>query len=305
MSIEEIVVSYREAYQRIDHYLMKKGVRISRTYLQRLIKDGLITVNNISVKSNYNIKPDDNICIAIPPPDRIDVQSEEIPLNIVYEDDSLIVINKPAGMVVHPAYGNRSGTLVNALLAYCKDLSGIGGRERPGIVHRLDKETSGLIVAAKTDLAHNFLSDSFKNKTVDKRYIALVWGEVKRNKEKIELPIGRDIWDRKKISQRTFKPKEAITYIKVIRRFDGATLIQAIPKTGRTHQIRVHLASIGHPIIGDKFYSGRKKINLEDISVERHMLHAMSIGFIHPSTKKYVEFDSILPDDMQRLIDRL
>lgn len=302
---EEIIVSPKEAHQRIDHYLIKKGINISRTRIQQLIKEGKVTVNLNLVKPGYKIHPLDKILLTIPPRQKIDIKPEEIQIEILYEDDQILAINKPPHMVVHPAPGNYSGTLVNALLFYFEELSKEGGVERPGIIHRLDKETSGLILVAKTDHAHQELSRQFKARKIFKTYLAVISGKIKKNSGKIILPIGRDRLERKKISARTIKPREAITEFKVLKRFSMATFIEVRPQTGRTHQIRVHMAYLNHPILGDKMYGGRRSLSIDEIRINRHMLHADRLGFIHPSKKEYMELSSPIPKDMAELLDIL
>ena len=251
------------------------------------------------------IRPADRIHLNIPAPTPLDLHPEPIPLDIVYEDPYLLVLDKPAGLVVHPAPGNFTGTLVNALLHHCKDLSGIGGRERPGIVHRLDKGTTGLMVVAKTDEAHQGLSRQFAAHSIARSYWALVKGKMKKSPQTIDLAIGRDRKDRKKISSRTTRPKRAVTVIKAIRRFQDVTLVEALPQTGRTHQIRVHLAGKGHPILGDRVYGGRVASMLEEIRVDRPMLHARGLGFIHPMNQERLEFEARLPSDMIEILERV
>lgn len=294
-------VSTKEAYKRIDQYLANH-IPLSRTAIQRLIKENLVSVNKKEVKANYKIHPEDEIHVIIPGPAPVPLMPEPIPLDILYEDGYLLVVNKPSGMVVHPAPGHDSGTLVNALLYHCKDLKGIGGRERPGIVHRLDKDTSGVLVVAKSDPAHRRLSRQFKLHTVNRIYIALVHGIVKKNGGIIDLSIGRDTKDRKKISPRTTRPRHAITHFKVIRRYKEATLLELRPQTGRTHQLRVHLAHLHHPVAGDKIYGGRGYSKLGEIKVDRLMLHAMVLGLTHPETGKYMEFEAPLPEDVKRTV---
>jgi len=288
--------------KRIDQYLTNL-LPLSRTAVQRLLKLNLITVNKESVKANYKTRPDDEIRIEIPGPTPLPLEPEAISLDIVYEDEHLLIVNKPSGMVVHPAPGHYSGTLVHALLHHCKDLKGIGGRERPGIVHRLDKDTSGVIVIAKSDLVHRHLSKQFKERTVNKVYIALVQGVMKKNRGEIDLPIGRDTKDRKKFSSRTVKPKHAKTLFRVIKRFKDATLLELKPETGRTHQLRVHLAHLNHPVAGDSFYGGRGYSKIGGVKIERLMLHAMKLGLTHPVTGKYMEFEPPLPDEMKKIIE--
>ncbi len=289
--------------RRIDQYIANL-VPLSRTTIQKLLKSNLITVNNEPVKANYKTRPDDEIRIEIPGPTPLPLEPEAIPIDIVYEDEHLLIVNKPSGMVVHPAPGHYSGTLVHALLHHCKDLKGIGGRERPGIVHRLDKDTSGILVVAKCDSVHHHLSKQFKDRTVNKVYIALVKGVMKKNRGEIDLPIGRDTRDRKKFSSRTVKPKHAKTLFRVLKRFKTATLLELKPETGRTHQLRVHLAHLNHPVAGDSFYGGRGYSTIEGVKVDRLMLHAMKLGFTHPVTGKYIEFEPPVPEDMKKIIER-
>ncbi|MBI3995710.1 MAG: RluA family pseudouridine synthase [Nitrospirae bacterium] len=300
----EFTVTPKYAFERLDHYLVRQQAHSSRTVLQRLIKKGEVRVNNRMVKPNYKIRPGDRVVCRIPTPTPLDLVPEPIPLDVLYEDPALIVLNKPAGLVMHPAPGHYTGTLVHALLAHCKDLSGIGGRERPGLVHRLDKDTSGVIVVAKTDSAHRSLSQQFKAHTIVRQYQALVAGRLRKGSGTIDLAIGRDRWERKKISHRTARPREARTTYRVIERFAAATRVEVFPRTGRTHQIRVHFASQGHPILGDRVYGGRSAV-LESVPADRQMLHAERLGFIHPERKEYIEFSAPLPADMERAVEAL
>jgi len=300
MGVEKVFhISSRESSKRIDHFLALH-LPLSRSAVQRLIKSQYVTVNGEPVKQNYKIRSGDEIRVYIPGITPIPLIPEPIPLDILYEDEYLIVLNKPAGLVVHPAPGHERGTLVNALLYHCKDLKGIGGRERPGIVHRLDKDTSGVLVVAKTDHVHRHLSNQFKWHTVQRIYIALVKGVMEDDKGTIELPIGRDKKDRKKISPRTLKPRMAITNYKVLKRFKDFTLVELKPETGRTHQLRVHLAYLQHPIVGDPIYGGREKIK-----APRMMLHARYLGFVHPVKGEYMEFEAPLPEEMKKFIEGL
>ncbi len=305
MRFEKFIALEKDVHQRIDHFLVKQDIGISRTYIQRLIKDGHALVNNKTVKSNYRLRLNDEIVVNIPPPTELEVLPENIPLDIIYEDSSIIVINKPAGIVVHPAAGNYSGTIVNALLYHCKDLTGIGGKERPGIVHRLDKDTSGVLVAAKNDHSHQHLSRQFKRREVEKRYIALVAGVVKKESGTIEVPIGRDIKDRKKISPITKRARTAVTHFKVVERFKNASLLEIKIETGRTHQIRVHLSYFKHPVLGDIQYGGRNMRNWNNINIPRQMLHAERLGIIHPVTERFMEFKAEAPGDMKRALSVL
>jgi len=249
------------------------------------------------------LKNGDTIDLSLPENKELKIKAEDIPLDIIYEDEYLVVVNKPDDMIVHPAGKIRSGTLVNALLYRCRDsLSGIGGVIRPGIVHRLDKNTSGLMVVAKNDFAHLGLSKQIKEHQVTKKYLTLVYGNMKDDSGIIDAPIGRSLKNRKKMAVTVEgKSREAVTQFKVLKRFSGYTLIEATLRTGRTHQIRVHLAFIGHPIVGDQLY-GRKK---QGLNISRQALHSHILGFVHPSSKKYMEFSATLPQDMQELIDYL
>lgn len=284
--------------KRLDKFLAEKmHDKYSRAFLQRLIRDGHILVDGLPRKNHYDISPGEYVEIDMPPPAEWDVKAEKIPLNIVYEDGELLVVNKAADMVVHPAPGNYSGTLVNALLSHCKNLSGIGGVIKPGIVHRLDKGTSGLLVVAKTDQAHRFLAKQFKDKTAKRVYIAIVKGVIELDNGIIEAPIGRDKRDRMKmvIDFDSEKSREASTRYHVLKRFKDSTMIELTLGTGRTHQVRVHMAYIGHPVLGDVKYGAKS-------GFDRPMLHAKTIGFTHPTRKEFMEYTSELPKDMKRVI---
>lgn len=289
---------------RLDIYLMKRGVPLSRSRIQRLIAEEQIRVNGRPAKPSYKVRAGDEIEICIPPPIPLELVPEAVPLTIVYEDEALVVLDKPAGMVVHPAPGHDQGTLVHALLHHCRNLTGIGGRERPGIVHRLDKETSGVMVVAKTDQAHQQLSKQFKLHTIDRRYLALVCGKMEKKSGKIILPIGRDRIDRKKISARTGHPREAETDYLVRERFKSADLLEVYPQTGRTHQIRVHMAHLGHPIVGDKTYGGKLAKGFE-WHAARQMLHAEELGFMHPTRNEKMLFSARIPPDMEEILRKL
>lgn len=284
---------------RLDKFLTAKFCgKFSRSFIQKLIKENGVLVNGAPAKSHHKICGGESIKIFIPKPVQSSIKAEAIPLDIIYEDEDLAVINKPQGMVVHPAPGNYDGTLVNALLWHCKNLSGIGGVLKPGIVHRIDKGTSGLLVVAKTDLAHKELANQFKLKTVKKIYLAMVRGIVQLDNGIIELPIGRSTRDRKKMAVKFDNSKDAVTQYRVLERFADATLLEIILTTGRTHQIRVHMAHIGHPLLGDAKYGTKGGMG-------RTALHAKTLGFTHPATKKRMEFTSELPEDMRELIARL
>ena len=297
--MENIVVDTDN--MRLDAYISKKNENISRTNIQRLIENGNILVNGEERKISYKVQIGDNISINIPDPKETKIKAEEIPLDIIYEDNDIIVVNKPKGMVVHPASGNLEGTLVNAIMSICKDsLSGIGGEIRPGIVHRLDKDTSGLLIVAKNDLAHINMSNQIKNRQVKKIYIALVRGNINEEEATINMPIGRSTKDRKKMAVRK-DGKEAITHFKVLKRYSNYTLLQLKIDTGRTHQIRVHLSEIGHPVVGDIVYSNGKN----EFGVQGQMLHAKSLDFKHPITNKQMHLEAELPDYFKEVINEL
>lgn len=285
------------ANQRIDVYLASKFSDVSRSYIQELIKKGSALVNGKIVKSNYKLKTGDNVAFEFPDNEKLKVDAENIPLDIVYEDRDIIVVNKPQGMVVHPAPGNYNGTLVNALLYHCHDLSGINGVLRPGIVHRIDKDTSGVIVVAKNDAAHKKLAYQLKEHSMNRVYKALVEGIIKDDEGTVDEPLGRHPVERIKIAV-VKNGRRAVTHYKVIERYKNNTLIECKLETGRTHQIRVHMAYIGHPLVGDPVYGYKKqKFNLKG-----QMLHAQKLGFIHPRTGKYVEFNSELPAYFEKII---
>lgn len=281
---------------RLDKYLIEE-LGLSRSRIQQLIEKDNIKVNNKSIKNSYIIKKDDEITISEEEKEDYHIKAEDIPLEIIYEDDDLIVINKASGMVVHPANGNRSKTLVNALLGYSSNLSEINGEERPGIVHRLDKDTSGLLVVAKNNETHNALSKMLQEHKIVRRYIALVEGVIPNNTGTIDAPIGRDINDRKKMSVTDINAKNAITHFTVLERFKDSTLIECRLETGRTHQIRVHMQYIGYPIINDPLYNKKKIIN--DYG---QMLHAKYISFNHPKTQEYMEFMALEPSEFKKIV---
>ena len=287
--------------KRIDAYLSEKLEDTSRVTIQRLLEKGKILVNGKKVKASYKVQEGDKIQVEEETPVETHIKAQNIPLDIIYEDNDIIVVNKPKGMVVHPANGNPDGTLVNAIMAICKDsLSGIGGEIRPGIVHRLDKDTSGVIVVAKNDKAHINLSEQIKEHKVKKTYIALVRGIVKENEATINMSIGRSEKDRKKMAV-TKKGKEAITHFKVLERYDNYTLLQVQIETGRTHQIRVHLAQVGYPIVGDEVYSNGKN----EWNIQGQCLHAKSLEFIHPGTGQKVYMEAELPKYFKEILNDL
>jgi len=294
---------------RLDVFLTSVLGGHSRSNVQRLIKDGHVQVDGKAAKSNQAMKAGQTIAVDLPEPVDPAPQAEALPLPIVYQDKDLIVVDKPSGMVVHPAAGHASGTLVNALLHHVDDLSGIGGEKRPGIVHRLDRGTSGLMVVAKNDAAHEELSRQFHDREVEKEYIALVWGEVQAGR-RIDAPIGRDPNDRKKMSARARRSREAVTRIVKAQKFGVVlTLAHIAIYTGRTHQIRVHLSEIGHPIVGDSVYGGVHRRVPGDLRAVTHLqrpfLHAARLAFTHPTESRRMEFESPLPEDLQRVIDEL
>jgi 23S rRNA pseudouridine1911/1915/1917 synthase len=299
--------------QRLDIFLAQCGVDISRSHVKQIIEEGDVLVNGIIPKVSQKLKEGDVIILTQRPPIEATALPQDMPLNIVYEDEAIIVINKPAGLVVHPAPGNPDKTLVNALLFHCHDLSGIGGVLRPGIVHRLDKDTSGLIVAAKSDDAHRQLSAQFEKHDVHKKYLALVWGDVKGNTGEIVLPVGRHTNNRKKMSTKSKRGKDALTLWKVRERYGVATLLEVEIKTGRTHQIRVHLSDRGYPVIGDAVYGNSAKINtVKDPLLKatikafnRQALHAAQLSFIHPQKGERVVFTADMPQDMNDLCAQL
>ncbi|GJL56088.1 MAG: pseudouridine synthase [Nitrospirales bacterium] len=306
----EIIVTPGESTKRLDHFLANRDPYFSRTALQRLILERHITVDGQTVKPSHKIKPGDRIVLTVPRPEPIDIQPEDIPVEVMYEDDSLLVMNKPAGLVVHPAPGHWSGTLVNALLHHMEKseggLSNIGGKERPGLVHRLDKDTTGVMVVAKSDQAHRSLAAQFKQHSITRVYEAVVWSKPKITHGRIELAIGRDTKDRKKFSSRTTRPKESLTMYRVIERFGkSASFLELIPGTGRTHQLRVHLNSLNCPILGDITYGGKKVMAVEDVRVPRVMLHAKVLGFIHPTTDKELLLQAPLPLDIVEVMEGL
>ena len=299
--MKEYIVNQEEKGKRLDTYIPSVDTDITRTSAQRLIEDGNILVNGKNAKVSYKIQENDKISVEIPEPKQIELKAQDIPIEIVYEDSDIIVVNKPKGMVVHPANGNPDGTLVNAIMAICKDsLSGIGGEIRPGIVHRIDKDTSGLLIVAKNDNSHVKMSEQIKNHEVKKTYIALVRGVFKENEATIDMPIGRSTSDRKKMAINK-NGKNAITHIKVLKRFDKYTLLQVNIETGRTHQIRVHLSHIGYPIVGDYTYSNGKN----EFDVVGQCLHAQKLEFKHPITQKDMCLETELPQYFKDILDKL
>lgn len=301
--MEEIILKITEenSGERIDKYLSTFIEGKTRSFIQGLIADKAVTVNGKIIKSNYKLKSNDEIVIILPEPIELDVKAENIDLNIVYEDSDVIVINKPKNMVVHPAPGNYTGTLVNGLLYHCKDLSGINGVIRPGIVHRIDKDTTGILVIAKNDEAHNSLAKQFKDHSIKREYYALVEGRFSKESGTIDKPLGRNKKDRLKMDI-VEDGRRAVTHYEVLEQYDkGVSLIRCTLETGRTHQIRVHMASIGHPLVGDQTYGYKK----QKFKIEGQALHAKTLGFIHPTTGEYIEFTSDLPEYFEELIKKL
>ncbi|MBO4667701.1 MAG: RluA family pseudouridine synthase [Bacilli bacterium] len=299
MEIKSFIIEKEDNLIRLDKFLTGELDDLSRTQVQNLIKNNNVLVNDKNVKANYILNLGDEVLVTIPDPVDIDIKKEDIPLDIYYEDDDVIVINKPSGMVVHPALGNYSGTLVNALMYHCKDLSGINGVNRAGIVHRIDKDTSGLVVCCKSDLAMKSLSHQFLEKSVDRKYIAICYGVINHNLGRIDAPLGRDPDNRKRYAV-VDDGKHAVTNFKVLERFKEFTLLELALETGRTHQIRVHMKYIGHPIVGDPLYGPRNVIGENG-----QYLHAATLGFTHPRTGERLEFSSPLPDFFKDYLEEL
>ena len=299
MDVKYFNITIENQENRIDKFLADNLEDFSRTQVQQLIKDKNVLVNDNPTKANYLLEENDLIKVVIPDPVTIDIVAEDIPLDIYYEDEDVIVVNKPSGMVVHPALGNYSGTLVNALMHHCKDLSGIGGVLRAGIVHRIDKDTSGLLVSCKSDLAQKSLSLQFFNKTVTRKYYAICYGVINHNLGRIDAPIGRDPDNRQRMAV-VDGGKNAVTNFKVLHRYKEYTLLELQLETGRTHQIRAHMKYIGHPVVGDPLY-GPKKV----IGDHGQFLHAKTLGFTHPKTNEFLEFDSPLPDFFEDFLNTL
>ncbi|MFH1124055.1 MAG: RluA family pseudouridine synthase [Pseudomonadota bacterium] len=304
-------ITEEESDRRIDIFLASRITDLTRSRVQDLIRSGFVKVNDDTPKRSYRVKSGDFVSVSIPPPLPYHLQPEPVPLDPVYEDASLIVVNKPPGMVMHPAPGHATGTLVHGLLHHCRGLSGIGGILRPGIVHRLDKDTSGLVVVAKNDRAHHLLADQFKAGGVNKRYVTIVHGLIRGEKGKIELPIARHPKKRKEMSVRRDGGRWALTFWKKIEELGREfTLLHVSPKTGRTHQIRVHLSYVGHPVVGDSVYGHKRnwwkkrypQENGLQVRIARQMLHAETLGFVHPESERYCEFHAPLPGDMEEVL---
>ncbi|MED0688124.1 RluA family pseudouridine synthase [Anoxybacillus ayderensis] len=299
--MEQIQLTIEEQHdgERIDKIIAGLNEQWSRSQVQQWLKEGHVLVNGKAVKPNYKCHVDDEVVISIPNPEPLDVEPEPIPLDIYYEDADVLVVNKPRGMVVHPAPGHMRGTLVNALLAHCQDLSGINGVLRPGIVHRIDKDTSGLLMVAKNDLAHESLVNQLVNKTVTRKYHAIVHGVIPHDYGTIDAPIGRDPRDRQSMAV-VENGKEAVTHFRVLERFEHYTYVECQLETGRTHQIRVHMKYIGYPLAGDLKYGPRKTL-----PIDGQALHAGVLGFHHPRTGEYLQFEAPLPHEFERLLDML
>ena len=287
-----------EKNERLDVYLTKGMNEVSRSNIQKLITSGQVTVNDKTMKTNYKIKTSDVISVTMPEVRSLELMAEAIPLDVIYEDDDIIVVNKARGMVVHPATGNYSGTLVNALLEHCNDLSGINGVARPGIVHRLDKDTSGVMIAAKSDRAHISLAEQIKEHTASRRYLTIVHGNIKEEQGVIKGPIGRHSSDRKKMAVTFVNSKEATTNFRILERFGDYTLVECKLLTGRTHQIRVHMAYIGHPVVGDPKYGPERR----HFPIVGQALHSTELTIKHPVTEESMVFTAALPDDMQIIL---
>ena len=300
--MNKFIVSEEYVGNRIDKYLSIVLTNFSRTRISSLIEEGNVFVNDKESKGSYKVKLNDEVSINIPEVKELEINKEDIPLDIVYEDDDILIINKPQGMVVHPSNGHYEHTLVNAILYHCHDLSGINGVTRPGIVHRIDKDTSGLICVAKNDVAHHALAEQLKDHSMARTYTALVRGVIPENSGEINLPIGRDPNNRQKMGVTRTNSKEAITYFKVLKRFKEHTLVECHLKTGRTHQIRVHLSYIGYPVEGDPLYAGRK---YDTLYKNGQLLVATSLKLVHPSTHKEMEFHIELPQYFVDILNQL
>lgn len=287
---------------RLDKYLNELLKDNSRTYIQKLIKEENILVNNKPCKSNYKVQAEDRISVNIPEPVYANIEPENIPINIIYEDDDVLIVNKPKDLVVHPAPGHYSGTLVNAIMFHCKDnLSNINGVLRPGIVHRIDKDTTGALIVCKNDYSHNFIAAQLKEHSINRKYIGIVQGAFDELEGVIDAPIGRHPVKRKEMCINEMNGKQAITHYKVLKQFDKYSLCEFRLETGRTHQIRVHMASINHPLLGDEIYNHNKS----PYRLQGQCLHAKTIGFIHPTTKEYIEFEAEIPKYMENLIENV
>lgn len=308
----EFIVSEEESSRRLDIFLTGKLPGLTRSGIKNLFEEGRVLLNNKQAKPGHKVKANDLIRVSLPEPEPSALEPENIAIEVLYEDDDIIIVNKPAGLAMHPGAGRAKGTLVNALLGRYKSLSTIGGPLRPGIVHRLDKDTTGVLVIARNNESHINLARQFKEHSTGRRYMALVWGSIPQDQGTIDIAIGRDISHRKKISSRTKKSREAQTVFSVIKRYPAFTLMELSPQTGRTHQIRVHMAAINHPVVGDPLYCKRKAPgnlpkNVADKlkGVKRQLLHARILGLKHPKDNRYLEFSAPPPKDMQEVIDTL
>jgi len=287
---------------RIDRYLAESCESLSRSYIQKLLKNGEVLVDGKAVKASYRVCPGDQVLVDIPEAVQPEIQAQDMELDILYEDSDVILVNKPKGMVVHPAAGHLNDTLVNGLMAHCRDqLSGINGVMRPGIVHRIDMDTTGVLIACKNDFAHNQIAAQLKEHSITRKYLAVVHGVIKEDEGTVDAPIGRHPVERKKMSVNEKNGRHAVTHYRVLRRFSGYTYIECQLETGRTHQIRVHMASIGHPLVGDEVYGPRKC----PFSLQGQTLHAAVLGFIHPRTGEYLEFWAPLPEYFEKLLKKL
>lgn len=295
----QYVIEEQAAGERIDKALASVNADWSRTLIQQWVKDGIVLVNGVEVKSNYKVKSGDSLTVDEPEPEELNMPAEDLNLEIVYEDSDVLVVNKRSGMVVHPAPGHTTGTLVNGLMHHCTDLSGINGIMRPGIVHRIDKDTSGLLMVAKNDKAHTSLVNQLVEKSVTRVYTALVHGHIPHDNGTIDAPIGRNQKDRQSMSVEN-TGKHAVTHFKVLERFGEFTLVECRLETGRTHQIRVHMKYIGHPLAGDPKYGPKRTIDFDG-----QVLHAGTLGFVHPVTEEYMEFKAPLPEDFEQLLSEM
>lgn len=300
--MEKLFFTIEKGGERIDKYLSEQLEDMTRSHIQKLIKENMVRVNGMAVKSNFKLSASDQIEVEIPELKEPDILPENIPLDILYEDQDILVVNKPKGMVVHPAPGHYTGTLVNAIMYHCKDnLSGINGVMRPGIVHRIDMDTTGSLLICKNDRAHQALAEQLKEHSITRKYHAIVHGRLKEDEGTIDKPIGRHPIDRKKMSVHCTNGREAITHYRVLKRFQQFTYIECQLETGRTHQIRVHMSSIGHPILGDQIYGPAKC----PYKLQGQTLHAKVLGITHPTTGEYMEFDTPLPDYFQGLLEKM
>ena len=300
--MEKLFFTIEKGGERIDKYLSEQLEDMTRSHIQKLIKENMVRVNGMTVKSNFKLSASDQIEVEIPELKEPDILPENIPLDILYEDQDILVVNKPKGMVVHPAPGHYTGTLVNAIMYHCKDnLSGINGVMRPGIVHRIDMDTTGSLLICKNDRAHQALAKQLKEHSITRKYHAIVHGRLKEDEGTIDKPIGRHPIDRKKMSVHCTNGREAVTHYRVLKRFQQFTYIECQLETGRTHQIRVHMSCIGHPILGDQVYGPAKC----PYKLQGQTLHAKVLGITHPTTGKYMEFDAPLPDYFQGLLEKM